>query len=331
MSTKDEINDITEILVKRKGKLFGDYLNALDKKRGLQPVPLKDVEAYEKNEVKVKTGTVVDEIIGGGIPEGKSVLFYGEFRSGKTQTCLTMAALCENKVVYIDTEASLRAERMEQICKTRGLDWAKIRDKIIYYQPKNWIEQMSVLWGFPAPADVEGKIDLVICDSISKHFRGVEFMGRQTLQVKNGLLREFILSIEQIAKQHKAAFVYTTQIYDTPSATPYSTKSDIQKPVGGRSAEHQPDFVLFFKKGTGNVRIVEMMDSSYTALAERAFLINEKGIDNIPEGSKVSKGLEERQQKFADKQKQENVLKGKTKESKEEETEESATEEEEIA
>lgn len=329
MPTKDEIADVIDILVQRKGKLFKEYLETVDKKKGLAPISLADLEKVEENEIKVKTGTVVDEIIDGGLPEGKSVLFYGEFRSGKTQTCLTMAALCPNKVIYIDTEQSFRIKRMKQICESRGLDWTKIRDKIIYYKPNNWIEQMSVIWAIPAPSDLEKdeKIDLVICDSISKHFRGVEFMGRQTLQVKNGLLREFILALEQISKQHKAAFVYTTQIYDVPAAGGYpQAKSDLQKPVGGRSAEHQPDFVLFFKKGTGNVRIVEMMDSSYTALAERAFLINEKGIDDVPDESKVAKSLEEREKKFKQKQTQESIPKGKVK--KEEESVEGIEEEE---
>jgi len=304
--TGDEIMDVKELLVKQKGALFKEYLDRYKKKDALNPIPLKELEESEQKEVKIKTGTVIDEIISGGIPEGKSLLMYGAFRSGKTQTCLTMAVLCPNRVIYIDPEKSLRIERLKQICDTRGLNWESIRDKIIYYRPKSWVEQMMIIQSLPAPSDTE-KVDLIICDSISKLFRGIEFLGRETVQVKNGLIREFVLALERIADLHQAALVYTTQIYDKPVATPYASLSDIQMPIGGRSVEHQPDFILFFRKATGNVRVVEMMDSSYTALAERAFLINERGIDNVPDSAKVAKALKEREEKFAEKQAQENI------------------------
>jgi RecA/RadA recombinase len=308
LSGKEDIGDIKEILVNQKAKMFKEYIDNMRNKEKLNSIPLAELEKTEAAEVKVKTGTVVDEIIDGGIPEGKSVLFYGEYRSGKTQTCITMAVTCPDWVIYIDPEKSLRISRIKSMCEARKLDWAKVRDKIIYYRPKNWIEQMNVINSLPAPSDINGKVGLIICDSISKLFRGVEFLGRETLQVKNGLIREFMLALEQVADLHKAALVYTTQIYDSPAASGYpQAKSEMQKPVGGRSAEHQPDFILFFKKATGNIRIVEMVDSSYTPLAERAFVINEKGIDNLPPESKAAKSLEERSKDFAKKQSQENV------------------------
>lgn len=268
---------------------------------------MEELEKKEKEEVKVRTGTLIDEIIGGGIPEGKSMMLYGEFGSGKTQTCFTCAALCPNKIVYIDTEGSFRASRMKEICESRNLDWNIIKKKIVYYRPETWADQMLVISSLPSPMDVDGKIDLIICDSLSKHFRGIEFLGRETLQIKNGLIREFILALERISEAHKAALIYTTQIYDTPSATPYSSKATIQKPIGGRSAEHQPDFVIFFRKGSGNVRIARMMDSSWNPLAERGFLITKRGIENIPEEAKIYSTEEKRAEKFAKTQKQEKI------------------------
>lgn len=316
----DVIQEIKEELVKKKSNLFKEYLEKMNSKQGLEPIPLAELEKQEKSEFKVKTGTLIDEIIDGGIPENKSLMLYGEFRSGKTQTCLTMAVLCPNRVIYIDTEKSLRISRLKEICDARKLDWEKVRDKIVYFRPKDWIEQMLVIYKIPAPSDSDGKVDLIICDSISRHFRGIEFQGRETLQIKNGLQREFVFALERVAELHKAALVYTTQIYDTPNVNPWSSLVDTQKPIGGHSIEHQPDFILFFRVGKGNIRVVQMVDSSYTPLAERAFVITEAGIEDLPEDAEARKALEERAEKFSEKQAQEEIKK-KSKKVDEEETE----------
>jgi len=299
------LKDIKDALVRRKQEFLKDILEGIKAGSLLKPISMDELEARENSELKIKTGTLIDELLGGGVPEGKSMLLYGELASGKTQTCLTATALCPNGIIYIDTESSFRAKRLKEICDTRGLDWEAIKKKIIYFNPENWGEQLMTLFSIPSPADTPIKIDLIICDSISKHFRGVEFVGRETLQIKNGLIREFILALERLAKMHRAALIYTTQIYDKPSATPFSGVADIQKPVGGRSAEHQPDFVIFFRKAKGNIRIARMMDSSWNPLAERAFVLNEKGIDDLPDTAPAFKTQAEYTKKFGKKQGQE--------------------------
>jgi len=314
------LEEIKNTLIKRKTEMFKNILKDLQNKK-LDPISIDELEKRENNELKIKTGTLIDEIIGGGVPEGKSMMLYGELASGKTQTCLTCLALCPNGIIYIDTEGSFRVARLKEICKSRNLDYEEIKKKIIYFNPKTWGEQLSVLFSIPSPVDVQMKIDLIICDSISKHFRGIEFVGRENLQIKTGLIREFILALEHIAELHRAALIYTTQIYDTPAATPYTSVSQIQKPVGGRSAEHQPDIVIHYRKGRGNVRVARMMDSSWNALAERAFVLNEKGIDDIPEEASVYSAEEKRAEKFAKTQKQEDIVKREKEEADGEESE----------
>jgi RecA/RadA recombinase len=204
-------------------------------------------------------------------------------------------------------------ERLREMCETRGLDWDKVRDKIIYFQPQVWMEQMLISFtSLPSPVDVDGKVDLIICDSLNKHFRGIEFQGRETLGLKTGMLREFIFQLEKAAKLHHAALLYTSQVYDEPNAGAYTSKSDTQKPIGGHSLEHQPDFILFFmKSGATNVRICRMIDSSYNKLAERSFVITEKGIEDVPEDANVAKRLLDSAAKYAEKQSQEELKKPK--------------------
>jgi RecA/RadA recombinase len=304
------IDEIKDFLVKKKNSQFKDYADSLNKNTKIKPISCKVKEAAEKSEFKVKTNTVIDDIIGGGIPEGKSTLLYGEFRTGKTQTCETCTVLTNGWVIYIDVEDSCRMERLREMCETRGINWEKVRDKIIYYQPKNWMEQMIVSTSLPSPADVDGKVDLIICDSLNKHFRGIEFQGRETLGLKTGLLREFISQLETASKMHKAALLYTSQVYDEPNAGGFpKPKEETQKPIGGHSLAHQPDFVLFFMKSTGNVRVVRMVDSSFNKLAERSFVITEKGIEDIPKDAAVAKQVLENAAKYEKKMTQEELKK----------------------
>jgi RecA/RadA recombinase len=301
----DVILEVKKLISEKKEKDI--YKEVKEKKTSgfhVKPTDWREKYKHEAEGALIKTGTLIDELIGGGIPEGKSMMTYGIYGSGKSQVCFTAAVLCPNKVIFIDTEGTFRISRVKQICDARGLDFETVMDKIILIEPKDWIEQMFLLYDMPSPVDINGKVDLIICDSISKHFRGVEFVGRENLQVKNGFIREFILKMESIAQTHKAAFIYTTQIYDKPAAGPFSSPADIIQPVGGRSIQHQGDFVLFFRKGTGNVRIARMMDSSWNELGERSFLINDKGVDIIPKNAKVFSTEEDRSKTFAKKQQQ---------------------------
>jgi len=289
--------DILNDLVGRKEKeLEKTYETIKSKKRG-EKIPRKSLTELleeESQEAKLLTGTLLDGIIGGGLNPKTSLLLYGEFGSGKTQTCFTMATLCPDLVVYIDSEGTFRAERIKEICETRGLDYQKVFDKIYLYRPNNWIEQMMLLSELPSPADVEGKVGLVILDSLTKLFRGVEFAGRQTLTVKQPMIRECSLKLREYIKMHNAALIVTTQIYEDPESGVGGFMPDWvgQKPVGGSSILHQEDYIIFLRKGQGNVRIARLLDASHQPLREAAFCITEKGIESLPETERAEKVIE---------------------------------------
>jgi len=323
----NQLEEIKKILVNRKSDYLGKLAKELkNKNKKIKQISLDKLEEEETKEIKIKTGTLIDEIIGGGIPETEDMMLYGEFGSGKTQTCFTAAVLCPNGVIYINTEGSFKLSRIKEICESREIDYGKVKEKLILYKPQNWGEQMLVLHSLPSPADIpEFKIDLIICDSISKLFRGIEFVGRETLGVKLGMIREFCFELERLAKQHRAAIIFTTQIYDKPQATAFSGPSDIQMPVGGHSLEHQPAVILHFRKGRGNIRIARMMDSSWNPLGERAFVINEKGIDDLPETAPAFKTQKKYEEKFEKKQEQEKLV-SKSVKKENNETEENKTE-----
>lgn len=72
--------------------------------------------------IQLTTGSrELDKLLGGGIETGSITEIFGEFRSGKTQLCHTLAVTCqlpvsqgggEGKCLYIDTEGTFRPERL---------------------------------------------------------------------------------------------------------------------------------------------------------------------------------------------------------------------------
>lgn len=314
MTEKDPIQKIIDALRNDKMMEMKDDLNALIKKKGLKSIDLKQKLLLEKKEVKIQTGTLLDEIIGGGLAPKSSMLLWGEYGAGKTQTCLSMAIECPYDVIYIDAENSFRSERIEEICEARGKNLEEVLQKIHLYQPVNWIEQMRCLFGLPSPADTRtGKIGLIIVDSLTKLFRGVEFAGRQNLQTKQPLLREFIFRLNNIIRVFEAALIFTTQIYESPQAKPFLPDWSSHKPVGGASLLHQPDYVVMLRRASGNIRIARMMDSSWQPLGERPFVITEKGVEDLPMEAKAREILLKKAEKYEKKQKQEEQKKRKKK------------------
>jgi DNA repair protein RAD51 len=66
----------------------------------------------------------LDKLLGGGFETGSITEMFGEFRTGKTQICHTLAVTCQlpveqgggaGKCLYIDTEGPFRPERLVEI------------------------------------------------------------------------------------------------------------------------------------------------------------------------------------------------------------------------
>ena len=314
---KDEVQEVIKYLRAKKLDQLGEDIKALKKGKVIKPIDQDELLEQEHKEVKIKTGTLIDEMIGGGLPPScldavSSMLLFGEYGSGKTQTGFTMCVEAPDDVVYIDSEGSYRAERVKQICEERGKDWNEVKKKIHLFRPTNWVQQIMVLNSIPSPADTHtGRVGLIIVDSLTKDFRGIEFAGRQALTTKQPLIREFIFQLEAIAKAFGCALIFTTQIYETPNSNPFLPAWAGHKAVGGASILHQPAFVIFLRRGSGNVRIAQMKDSSWQPLSERPFVISAKGIEDIPEDAKARDALMKRVEKFDVKQKQELIKKNK--------------------
>lgn len=255
----------------------------------------------------LQTHTVLDEILGGGgLEAGKLAMLYGQFASGKTQTLFTLAVEAEGLVYYIDTEGTFSRKRIKQIAKERGKDPEEVNKRIKLVEPKNWMEQLACLYEIPSPMDLgDEKISLIVIDSLLAYVGSTsDFTGRQTLTARQQLLKNHLRKLKAIAKMHRAVAVFTTQVYTEPVAVFGNLpKWTLEHPQGGNAVLHIPDFIIHYRKvPTTNIRIARLKDSSEIPLGEVVFLINEKGIDDIPEDEETRRQIKKARASIARKE-----------------------------
>src|SRR5690606_30874592 len=105
--------------------------------------------------VTITTGSKeFDTLLSGGIETGSITEMFGEFRTGKTQLCHTLAVTCqlpvsqgggEGKCLYIDTEGTFRSERLVAIAQRYGLNPEEVLDNVAYARAYNTDHQMALL------------------------------------------------------------------------------------------------------------------------------------------------------------------------------------------
>ena len=90
----------------------------------------------------------------GGVETESILEVYGEFRTGKTQFCHTLAVTCqlprsmggaEGKAIYLDTEGSFRPERIKEIATSYGLNASDVLENIVTARVYTSDHQMQIL------------------------------------------------------------------------------------------------------------------------------------------------------------------------------------------
>jgi len=242
----------------------------------------------ERKELKrLSTGTALDELIGGGIQQTEVVEFYGPYGSGKSQLCMTMTVIVAaqgQEVVYIDTEDTFNPERIQEIAEKRGHDPNEVFKHIHLAKPLTTDELVASLDQIPKKVNPT----LIIVDSITSLYRE-EYVGRNVLTERQGLLRQFIVKLKKYVRENKCYGIVTNQVYDIPDATPFMPLYLRQQAVGGHSLYHLFDNRIFLRKAQHGTRIGRLVDSSRYPEAERPFRITDKGIEPIIEKEETAK------------------------------------------
>jgi DNA repair protein RAD51 len=141
----------------------------------------------------ISTGmSELDKLLGGGIAVGTITDIFGPSGSGKTQIAMQ---ICINSVkdwniIYQDTSASFRPERMLQLIKAKNLD-EKLLDKIMVARITNTAEQIEYVNKISAQNQFLLVIDNITdlfsfeysrdSNSLKKHVKFMEYMHMLSL------------------------------------------------------------------------------------------------------------------------------------------------------
>ncbi|XP_050726587.1 DNA repair protein RAD51 homolog A-like [Eriocheir sinensis] len=238
--------------------------------------------------VQLTTGSKeLDKLLGGGIETGSITEIFGEFRTGKTQLCHTLAVTCqlplemgggEGKCLYIDTEGTFRPERLVATAQRYQLQEADVLDNVAYARAYNSDHQSTLLIQAAAMM-AESRYALCIVDSAMALYR-TDYAGRGELSARQMHLARFLRMLLRLADEFGVAVVITNQVVaQVDGASMFA--ADPKKPIGGNIMAHASTTRLYLRKGRGETRICKIYDSPCLPEAEAMFGIFNNGIGDV--------------------------------------------------
>ncbi len=241
----------------------------------------------------ITTGSdALDELLGGGIPTQMITEVYGKNSSGKTQLAQQLAVNVQlpeeegglgKQAIYIDTEYSYIAERIDQLAKGSGLDPEEVAENIFIRKASSTDHQMKL--AEKAQREVQNDdrdIGIIIVDSIISHFR-TEFTGRNELPERQQKLNNHMHTLERIARNTNCAVFITNQVMEDPG----KMWGDPVQPVGGNVLAHNSTTRMYLKstgqKPSSKKWRGRLTDSPYLPQAEVEFMIKAEGVRDMEE------------------------------------------------
>jgi DNA repair protein RAD51 len=223
--------------------------------------------------ISITTGSKqLDTLLAGGIETGSVTEIFGEFRTGKSQICHTLAVTCqlpfdmgggEGKCLYIDTEGTFRPVRLLAVANRYGLSGEEVLDNVAYARAYNSDHQLQLL----------NQASAMMCETRT------DFTGRGELSSRQMHLAKFMRTLQRLADEFGIAVVITNQVVAQVDGGPSSMYNpDPKKPIGGNIIAHASTTRLSLKKGRGETRICKIYDSPCLPESDCLFAINEDGI-----------------------------------------------------
>lgn len=238
-------------------------------------------ELYDQELTRERLSTQskeLDKVLGGGLERRSVTEFYGEFGSGKSQVCFTLAVLAaqtkenggfDSGVLYIDTENTFSPTRLHEIAEKRSYDVDFTLNRIMKIKAGT---APYLIWYINRLPEIikNHPVKLIIIDSIIALHRA-EFRGRGTLADKQQQLSGLMHQLVKVADLYDVAVVITNQVVASPD--PFSAAI---KATGGNVVSHGSTHRVYLRK-SGKHTIAKMIDSPrYSPI--------EGSIDLVPEG-----------------------------------------------
>jgi len=259
-------------------------IDAARRSRAITFVRGDELVELRKNIRKLTTGCAsLDRLLEGGIETQSLTEFYGEFGSGKSQMCHQLCVTVQlgeaqgglnGNALYIDTEATFRPERVQQIAPRFGIKPSEVLKGIVYAEAYTSSHQMLLLENCDEVIK-ENNIRLIIIDSVMSHFRS-EYLGREMLATRQQQLNRHLHKLMRLARAFNAAAVITNQVLASPDA--FFSKA--LSPTGGHIIGHMSHNRIFLRKGRNNVRIAKLTASPSLPEGEVPLRITERGLES---------------------------------------------------
>jgi DNA repair protein RadA len=237
-----------------------------------------------KSLMRCSTGSkALDELLLGGIETQAVTEFYGEFGTGKSQICHTLAAIATQPtesdglnggVIYVDTEGTFRPERLDQIARARELEPSQVLKNVAVCKVYNSSHLELIIKDLGKYVN-DFNAKLVIIDSIISLHRA-EFAGRGTLADRQQRLNGLLHKVIRLAEIFNIAVVITNQVQSSPD----TFFGDPTKAAGGNVIGHASTYRIYLRK-SGENRTAKMIDSPYHPYSDAKFTLNEKGTDDL--------------------------------------------------
>ncbi|EPX72876.1 recombinase Rhp51 [Schizosaccharomyces octosporus yFS286] len=239
--------------------------------------------------ITITTGSKqLDTLLQGGVETGSITELFGEFRTGKSQICHTLAVTCqlpidmgggEGKCLYIDTEGTFRPVRLLAVADRYGLNGEEVLDNVAYARAYNADHQLELLQQ-AANMMSESRFSMLVVDSCTALYR-TDFSGRGELSARQMHLARFMRTLQRLADEFGIAVVITNQV--VAQVDGISFNPDPKKPIGGNILAHSSTTRLSLRKGRGEQRICKIYDSPCLPESEAIFAINADGVGDPKE------------------------------------------------
>ena len=265
-ATKKEILEVKGITEARLGALVdaAAKVSVLHSGKFKTATQLKEEQATLFH---VSTGSKeFDALLGGGMQSKFLTEVYGEYRTGKSQLCATLAVTAQlnatngGKVVFVDTEGNFSPDRLRPICERFNVSLESVLENILVARVFNTDQQEAVPQMIEAQIDADGgaPYSLIVIDSLTSLWR-VDFSGRGELSERQQKLGRHLNQLRKLAERHNLAVVYTNQVMSDPAGG-MTFVPDPKKPVGGHVVAHASNVRVSLRKGRDQERVAKLVD-----------------------------------------------------------------------
>lgn len=246
----------------------------------------EDLLKKRESVIKLTTGSkAFDSLIGGGVETGAITECYGQYGVGKSALAHQLAVNVQLPVekggsngmaVWIDSEGTLRPERIKQIAEAQGLNAEEVLRNFRGVRAFNSDHQMLLAEKVEDLIKEGLPIKLIIVDSLMSHFRS-EFIGRGSLAERQQKLNKHMHALLKLAHTYNVAVYVTNQVM----AKPDTFFGDPTEAIGGHVLAHASTVRVYLRRGKKGTRVAKLVDSPCMPDGECCFMVTTEGIKDV--------------------------------------------------